>query len=148
MFDMLSDFPLGKCFKRLHLKFYPAHFGDIGSNRKLIFENGLYRKWKPEIRIWMDMSRSLAIYNRSPLGHCPITCQFRKINILGATGQARIVRRKLFRSVTVKTAGISRRFEVQRIWFVRCCGFGIDIIWFGSWNVFQTRNLVKLQEIF
>ena len=42
------------------------------------------------------------IYNRSPLRHCPITCQFRKINTLGPTGPARVVRGKRFRSETVK----------------------------------------------
>ena len=108
-----------------------------------------FSKWvKPEMGIWIDIPRFSSICNRSPFGHCPITCQYCKINILWLTGPAGIVRGKLFRSVTVKTVGISRRFEVQRIWFVRFCGFGIDIIWFGSWNVFQIRNLVKLQEIF
>ena len=82
MFGILNDFPLGKCFKRLHLKFNSAHFGDICSNRKLIFENGLYRKWKPKIEIWINIPRFKAICNRSPLGHCPIRCQFRKINTL------------------------------------------------------------------
>ena len=102
MFDIRNDFLQEKCFKRLHLKFNSAHFGEIRSNRKLIFENGLHRKWKPEIGIWIEIPRFLAMYNRSPLGHCPITCQFCKINTLGPTGPARIVRGKLFRSVTVK----------------------------------------------
>ena len=83
MFDILNDFPQGKCFQRLHLKFNSAHFGDIRSNRKLIFENELHRKWKPEIGIQSDIPRFLAIYNRSPFCRCRITCLYRKINTLG-----------------------------------------------------------------
>ena len=106
MLDVLNDFPQGKCLKRLHLKFNSAHFGDIRSNRKLIFEIGLHRKWKPEIEIWIDIPRFLAIYNRSPFGHCPITCQYCKINTLGPKGPARIVRGRLFRGVTVYIADL------------------------------------------
>ena len=35
-------------------------------------------------------------WDRSPFGHCPFTCRYRKINTLGPTGPARIARGKLF----------------------------------------------------
>ena len=50
-----------------------------------------------------------------------------------------------------RLTGLGRRFEVRRIWFVRCCGFRIDIIWFGSWNVFKLGtwwNLKKFSKNF
>ena len=68
---------------------------------------------KPEIGIWIDIPRFLAINNYTPLGHCPITCQFRNINTLCPTGPARIVRGKLFCSVTVKK--VARIYLTHRL---------------------------------
>ena len=94
------------------MKFTTVHSGDIGSNRKLIFEIGLQWKLKPEIGIWIDSPRFLVIYNRSPFEHYPITCQSRKIKLsvnyncilytVGPTIPARIVKGDFFRSMSVR----------------------------------------------
>ena len=102
MFDILNDFPQGKCFKRRHLKFNSAHFDDIHSNRKQIFENDYTGNTNRKLEfgfIFLDF-QSYTIAHHSDIALSRVS--FAK-SLLVLQDQAGIVRGKLFRSVTVKS---------------------------------------------
>ena len=89
---VLNDFKFVNCYKKLPLKFNSTHFGDIRSNRKSNFENGPYRKWKPEIAILNNFTRIFSKCNHLVLRYN-----------LSSTVASEIVRGvELFGSVTVK----------------------------------------------